>query len=124
MILSDALTSPSGLGRIARDLATRIHANLPEFRVASIGYGGTGSRHFPFPQYHIHSIHNWIVNELPGAWYDFAGAERGILLVIWDASRLDWMFNPPPSVTFPDFLAAPPYDLWTYTPLDAEGPHG
>lgn len=57
LILGDSVTSKSGLGRITRDLATRIHETMQDtFRVATIGYGGTGSCKLGFQQYFIHEI--------------------------------------------------------------------
>jgi glycosyltransferase involved in cell wall biosynthesis len=128
LILSDSVTSTSGLGRITRDLATRIHETMQDtFRVATIGYGGTGSCKLGFQQYFIHEINQWVVKELPAAWKDFAGDEHGILLVIWDASRLLWLSQPEQYCQIPalrEFLMSKPFDLWTYSAIDAEGPNG
>jgi glycosyltransferase involved in cell wall biosynthesis len=127
LILSDSVTSSSGLGRITRDLAQRIHEYMPDvFRVATIGYGGIGSRNIPWPDYHIQSMENWVVKELPAAWQDFAGDEKGILLVIWDASRMLWLTNPEqycPNIALREFLATKPFKLWTYSAIDATGPN-
>jgi glycosyltransferase involved in cell wall biosynthesis len=124
LILSDAVTSGTGLGRIARDLATRIHANLPEFRVGSLGYGGPYSSRLGFPQYSI-EMHDWVVTNLPEVWEDFAAGERGILMTIWDASRLLWLSRPEtcPDAPLREWLAKKPFDLWGYFPIDATGPH-
>lgn len=124
LILSDGVTSKTGLGRIAREIATKIAREMPEFRVATIGEGGAGTIHLPFPSYHGRPVKDWVVPELPLAWHDFAGQERGILLVIWDASRMEWLIDPPDDLIFADWLKNRPFDLWTYTPIDAEGPHG
>jgi glycosyltransferase involved in cell wall biosynthesis len=127
LILSDSVTSSSGLGRITRDLAQRIHEYMPDvFRVATIGYGGIGSRNIPWPDYHIQSMENWVVKELPAAWNDFAGDKKGIMLVIWDASRLLWLTNPEqycPNIALREFLATKPFKLWTYSAIDATGPN-
>jgi len=127
LILSDSVTSSSGLGRITRDLAQRIHEYMPDvFRVATIGYGGIGSRNIPWPDYHIQSMENWVVKELPAAWHDFAGDGKGILFCIWDASRLLWLTNPEqycPNVALREFLATKPFKLWTYSAIDATGPN-
>ena len=127
LILSDSPSSTTGLGRICRDLATRIAAHLPDvFRVGTLGYGGPGSRSLPFPQYHIHSIDNWLVPELPSVWDDFAGDERGVLLTIWDPSRLRWLTQPDycPVPHLAQWLKAPPFERWGYLPVDASGPNG
>src|SRR5580692_7833565 len=95
LILSDAVTAGSGLGRITRDLATRIAENMGDyFRVATFGYGGVVSRHLPFHQYIAEGINNWMPPTLPEVWEDFAGNEKGILLSIWDISRLAWLLQP------------------------------
>jgi hypothetical protein len=45
MILSDAITAPTGLARIARDLATKTHNNLGDvFRVGTYGFGACSTR--------------------------------------------------------------------------------
>ncbi len=132
LILSDSPTSTSGLGRITRELALRIHEFMPDvFRVGCIGYGGTGSRHVPFPQYFIHDVNQWEPLELPAAWKDFAGDEHGILLSIWDASRLLWLTHPNEHCKNPalrEFLLnaklGNAFKLWTYSAIDAEGPNG
>src|SRR5215475_13545960 len=65
MIVSDAITSASGLGRIARELAVRIHEDLGDvFDVATCGHGGSYSRNFPFPQYPITRFDNWAIPDL------------------------------------------------------------
>ena len=134
LILSDSPSSTTGLGRICKDLATRLHAHCSDiFRVGTLGYGGPGSREFGFTEYHLHSIENWLVPELADVWQNFAGNERGILLTIWDPSRLRWLARPdsadyqgrqlcPPHLK--TFLKARPFELWGYIPVDATGPNG
>lgn len=132
LILSDSPTSTSGLGRITRELALRIHEFMPGvFRVGCLGYGGAGSRHLPFPQYYIHDVNQWEPAELPATWKDFAGDDRGILFSIWDASRLLWLTHPNEHCKNPalrQFLLQAKLDrsfkLWTYSAIDAEGPNG
>jgi glycosyltransferase involved in cell wall biosynthesis len=140
LFLSDAVSSSSGLGRITRDLATRVHQHMPDvFRVGTVGYGGAGSRDIPFPCYHLHSIDNWLVPELPAIWDDFAGEEEGILMCIWDASRLTWL-GIPQICPIPQLrrwveegskprssglvVAPPKIRKWLYGAIDAEGPNG
>src|ERR1700679_2167570 len=95
MILSDAPTSGTGLGRITRDLATRIAENMPDtFRVATASPGGINSRHLPFHQYNLDGVEDFVPPTLPEVWEDFAGNEKGILTSIWDISRLSWLGHP------------------------------
>lgn len=131
LLISDAPSCSSGLGRITRDLAVRIHANLSNiFRVGVLGYGGTGSRKFGFSQYMIEGMNDWMIPTLPEVWEDFAGQEKGIIFSIWDASRLMWfsqpnrceMLNAYPVLR--DWLIKAPFTRWGYFPIDAEGPNG
>lgn len=124
LIISDAPTSGTGLGRITRDLAVRIAANLKdEFRVGTLGYGGTYSRALDFPQYVIEGMENWVLPILPEVWQDFAGEEKGILLTIWDASRLLWLSRPENcgDPRLRRWLQAQRPELWGYFPVDATG---
>lgn len=126
LILSDSPSCTSGLGRITRDLATRIHENLGDtFRVATLGYGAPGSSKLPFQQYHIGDIKDWVVPELPEVWEDFARGEQGIVLTIWDSTRLTWLSNPEMCLNpqLKEWLLSKPFQLWGYFPLDAEGPN-
>lgn len=127
LILSDAPTSGTGLGRITRDLATRIAQNMPEtFRVATVGYGGVVSRHLPFHQYILEGTKDFVCTTLPEIWEDFAGNEKGVLLSIWDLSRLAWLSEPKTqceNARLRNFLMEKPFQKWGYFPVDAEGPH-
>jgi glycosyltransferase involved in cell wall biosynthesis len=97
LIVSDSPSCSSGFGRITRELAWRIAAD-PEtasiWRVGCAGWGGTGSQHFPFPEYHFQLREGYEVWELPQIAADFAGEEPLTILAIWDASRLGWLGNP------------------------------
>ncbi len=146
LILSDSPSSKSGLGRITRELALRIHENMSDvYRVGCVGPGFDDRIFMPFPNYPLHEMENWVVTELPEIWRIFAGDERGILLVIWDASRLLWLVDPAkyckPGMRQFDtnlaekiisekyanlrtFLQSKPFDVWTYSAIDAEGPNG
>jgi glycosyltransferase involved in cell wall biosynthesis len=125
LIISDAPTAGTGLSRITRDLAVRIATNLPDvFRVATLGYGGPYSSKLPFHQYAI-EMRDWVIFNLPEVWRDFAGNEKGILLTIWDPSRLLWLSRPENCADqrLRNFLLQKPFDLWGYLPIDATGPH-
>jgi glycosyltransferase involved in cell wall biosynthesis len=129
MILSDAPTSGTGLGRISGDIALRIAQNLSEqFRVCTFGYGGVVSRKLPYHQYIIEGMEDdWVTPTLPEAWSDWVGDEKGILLTIWDLSRLGWLLRPEmhcENRLMQKFLSDKPFEKWVYLPLDAEGPNG
>jgi len=127
MVMSDAPTSSTGLGRITRELVQRIHANLSDtIEVCTFGYGGCESRHLPWRQYTIRRLENWIAPELPVVWSDFAGNEPGYLLAIWNAGWVGYLSDPstlPPS-GLRDFLQANPFQRWTYSPIDADSVDG
>ena len=127
MFLSDSVSCSSGLGRITRDLAGGVHENLADvFRVATVGYGGTGSSKNPWPEYHLHKIDNWLVPELPEIWDDWAQGREGILMVIWDMSRLYWLGKPSmcPMPHLRRFAERKDVKKWAYHAVDAEGPMG
>ena len=124
---SDAVSASSGLARITRDLAVRVHNHLGEqFRVASVGYGGPGSSRLGFPQYSWHFREDWLMPELPEIWDDFAGNERGILFSIHDLNRVMWMSLPETCADprLQKWLHNRRFDLWGYFPIDAAGPAG
>jgi glycosyltransferase involved in cell wall biosynthesis len=128
LMVSDAITAPTGLGRITRELAVRIHEHLSkEFRVGVCGYGGTWSRQFDFAQYPITRLENWAIPELPVIWKDFAGSEKGVIFFVWNASWLPWVSNPDLLTEGSDlrtFLKSGRFEKWLYAPVDAEGPNG
>lgn len=127
LIVSDGICSPTGLGRISRELAIRINENLSDvFRLGTLGYGANTSRHFPWQQYVISNLQNWSIPELPSVWNDFCGNEHGIILGIWNASWMYWMADPDklPDSDLKGFIKAKPYESWLYFPVDSEGPNG
>jgi len=126
LIISDSVTAGTGLARIAKDLATRIATCIPEvFRVATFGYGGLQSRSLPFPQYTIEGMKDWVLPTLPEVWGDFAGHERGVIMSIWDPSRMLWFSRPEncPDGRLKKFLNSDLFTSWGYFPMDATGPH-
>lgn len=128
LLLSDAPTSGTGLGRITNDLATRIAEHMADtFRVATVGYGGVVSRHLPYHQYILEEHKDFVCLSLPEIWEDWAGNEKGIVMSIWDLSRLGWLAQPKTqceNIRLMNFLLEKPFELWGYLPIDAEGPNG
>jgi len=130
LILSDSPSSRSGLGRITRDLAARLHTHCSDvFRVGTCGVAGTGSRSLPFQQYETYQT-EWLLPDLPKIWADFAGDEKGIIFTIWDASRLAWFTYPEicPDTNLRAWLErarqVDAFRKWMYLPLDACGVGG
>src|ERR1039458_2724325 len=127
LLVSDGITSPSGLGRITRELAIRIGANMKDvYCVAVAGYGGIYSTKFPFPQYSFQHLQDWSIPELPSIWHDFAGDEHGIIFFVWNGSWLPWVADPSvlPDCDLKTFLTSGRFEKWIYAPIDAEGPNG
>ena len=126
LILSDSPVQPTGLGRITRDLARHL-VRMPEFRVGTLGRGGWGSRQLPFVQYNFGEQHQWGEQILPRIWNDFTAGEAGILMTIWDPSRLNWVGLPQysPKGICRKFLTGPSRPrTWGYFPVDSEGVDG
>jgi glycosyltransferase involved in cell wall biosynthesis len=127
LFVGDSISSHTGLGRITRDLATRVHEHLGDvFRVGAAGYGGTGSRRFPFPEYHFNEVNNWLLPELPAIADDFAEGEELTVMFVWDASRLYWLGIPAmcPMPHLRQFAERKDVKKWAYSAVDAEGPGG
>lgn len=125
LFLSDSPSCSSGLGRICRDLATRLHEHCSDiFEVATCGYGGPGSRRFGFQEYHLHAVDNWLPMELPGIWEDFTQGREGVLFPIWDLSRFWWLNSPQCPPHLRHWLGTAKMNKWLYHPVDAEGPYG
>jgi len=130
LIVGDAPSAITGLGRITRDLAVNIHERLSDiFDCATMGYGGTGDRSLPFPQYTMEGMKDWFLPTLTDVWKNFAGDRKGVVLTIWDASRLLWFARPDnprvsPDKEMRDWLLTKPFEKWGYFPMDALGPNG
>ncbi len=131
LLISDAISGTSGLARIARDLGVRIHKTLSDvYRLGTAGYGASGSRQFPFPQYHIETD-NWVITNLPEIVEDFAGDERCTILWIWDLHRLSWVSQPDrlgadslsKHPRLHQWLKTANIEKWGYIPLDSSGPN-
>jgi len=126
LLISDSPSCSSGLGRITRDIAMRLSEHCADiFRVGTFGYGGPGSRVLPFQQYTIEGMHDWFIPTIRQVWEDFAGQEQGVVMTIWDASRLLWFTRPEDyceNKYMRDWLSNPPYKKWGYMPIDAKGP--
>lgn len=125
MILSDSPSCASGLGRITRDLATRLHEHCSDvFEVATVGYGGTGNPDLKFREFYLHSVDNWLPMQLPEIWRKFVKEDEGILFSVWDLSRFWWLKAPNCPPLLRQWLDTAKVKKWLYHPIDAEGPGG
>jgi glycosyltransferase involved in cell wall biosynthesis len=111
MLVGDGPQEPTGLGRILRDLGTRIvQSDLP---VELVSVGGPvppvwqGWRHFPLDE-RIHRGEDWGAGYVEALWRSVFGSRPGILWLIWDPSRL---------VYYQGFNA--PVQQWGYPAIDA-----
>lgn len=134
LFLTDSPDCPSGLARIGRDLATRMHETMGDrFEVGYLGRGGVGGK-FPFPTwvvphnlYGLRSAAEWGSTIIHQVWHDFAGDRKGVVFTIWDAGRMLWLSRPEfiqddsPAKTF---LLDPPFETWGYFPVDGETDSG
>jgi len=115
----------TGLARIGRDLAALL-STRPEFRVGYLGRGGVGRRKFPWAQYSYPEQGQWGEDYLPMVWNDFRDGERGIVMSLWDASRMLWFGQPAGLQGYPElqkFLGeGRTFEKWGYFPVDGEGP--
>lgn len=120
LILSDSPLGPSGLGRIAREIAERA-VHIPEIEIGFAGLGGTTSKHLPYPFYPLTRLPNYSLPDLPQVWRDFAGDRKGAIFTIWNHTWLHWLTEPKanPPGELRDFVAQKPFDLWGYIPVDA-----
>jgi glycosyltransferase involved in cell wall biosynthesis len=150
LILCDSIANTTGLARVGRDLAVRIHCDLADhFRVACLGVGGpisTSSR-FPFQNGSILYLQQMVPLDLPAFWLDHAGRvgdgkqedsaedltdrpgqpRKGIILAAWNISWCQWLAQPdllPPSHPLREFLLSKPFARWLYCPVDGHLPDG
>lgn len=137
LIISDPVSSSSGLARITRELAARIHLHLSShFIVATLGLGESpADPALPWKQYSSEVADGTIPVDLPHVWRDFlrygTGKDngillnRGIVLVIQNPSWVNWLSHPEqlrPS-ELKEFLMHKPFKKWIYCPIDGDGPN-
>lgn len=123
LFLSDNPAAPTGLARITKDLAVHV-SSLPQFRVGTLGRGYPPSSKLPFFQVTFHESEQWGEGLVEQVWDDFAGNDRGIIMTIWDLSRLDWFSQPKMGGPLQDFLTSGRFQKWAYVPVDHYGVGG
>lgn len=133
LIVGDAPDQNSGLARILRDLAS-VLLGQPEWRVATLGLGMSGSQRFGWMQYAMPALMSdpsmALQLGIQHAVTDWFRGEQGIVLTIWDLSRLLWLArpdlisetNPQLSAWWSGLRAAGMVKLWSYVPVDSTGP--
>lgn len=126
MLVSDSPGQSTGLARLCRDLATLL-ATMPEFRVAVLGrtpFTGINSRTYPWMSYPFPESGQWGEEYILPAWKDFAGEDPGVIMSLWDLSRMLWFGRPERMrEDMAVFLGAGRnYMKWGYVPVDGTGP--
>lgn len=118
MFLGDSPDTPSGLGRIGRDLASRLWEENVGIKVSYAGYWGMNDPSLNFPQYCLGDYHN--DNDLLKILPAIQRAQPDVLFCIYDPFRLAEL---PRLVNeaweYEEGYKAP--KLWAYLPIDAEG---
>ena len=127
LFLGDSPSGHTGLGRILSDTARRTYEHLGDvLDVATIGAGTPPSPTLPFRQFPMVTVKDWVAYDLPYAWKAHCGEREGILMCIWDVSRLLWMAYPEqcPDPIIKDFLQNFKGKKWIYPAIDGAGPNG
>lgn len=124
LFVNDAPERLGGLSRIGRDIASLV-TTMPEFRVGYLGRGSVGRSGYPWAQYSYPESGQWGEDHIASVWEDFSHGKPGIIMSLWDASRMLWFANP--RGTNPQlerFLGDGRNFLkWGYFPVDAKGPN-
>ncbi|KKL25588.1 hypothetical protein LCGC14_2403810, partial [marine sediment metagenome] len=114
LILGDAPNLPTGLARIARDLAAHLHAHADSLDVdiAQLGldYDGTP---YPWRVYPVLDRDNWAQDDLERVWAWHARGRPGVLLTLWDPARCV-------GTAGVDFVGS----RWGYFAVDGNNPDG
>jgi glycosyltransferase involved in cell wall biosynthesis len=122
LIVGDAPSLPTGLGRICRDLAGILYAQRAalDIDLAVLGLGWDGSR-APYHIYPLRDEANWGEADFSAVWQDLARGRPGIVFSIWDPARCY------PLAQWKQAMAREgrlPPKLWGYFAIDAENPRG
>lgn len=124
LILGDGPDTHSGLARIGHDLAYLL-CSMPEFRVGYLGRGSVGRARYPWANYSYPVTGQWGEAYIEQVWDDLRQSQTGIILTVWDASRLLW-FGDPDNSGLPPQLAhflgpQRTFQKWGYFMQDSEG---
>lgn len=123
LILSDGPDAKSGLARIGHDLAWLL-SGMPEFKVGYLGRLAFGNANYPWAQYSFSAKDQWGEELIERAWDDLSQGRKGIILTIWDASRLLWFANPDGTEgKLRKFLESGKFERWGYFMQDSAGPN-
>lgn len=114
MLVGDGPAEPSGLGRIARDLAGLLATSDLPLDLVQVGgqvppIFDRGWKHLPL---HMGSEWDWGAACVRQYWSDLWGDSPGVLLIVWDPGRL-----------LPYAQLDLPVQKWAYTAIDGANIH-
>lgn len=140
LIVGDAPTQPTGLARIARDIAELLRrdaaADVLPIRIAQLGlnYGGERCNWHVYP---LRDEQSWGQADIGPAWEDWRGVGYkgpGVIFSVWDPGRCPGVTGglalaPPgrPELSFLGRWSSDGYAwprLWGYFAIDAANAHG
>jgi hypothetical protein len=119
LILGDGPDDTTGLSRISHDLSWLL-SSMPEFKVGNMGRLAFGRSKYPWAQYSFGPHEQWGEERLEEAWNDLSQGQPGVILTLWDASRLLW-FADPRTEELSRFLNSGKFQRWGYFMQDAAG---
>lgn len=129
-IFTDHPSTPSGLARIGRDLATKIATYLPDdFNVCTLGHGHRNPS-LPFTQFNWNPNDYYLPFELPSIAREWAQGEPIVLMTIHDIQRMLPIADPTfcPDDNLAHWISANRANgklkLWGYFPIDAHNKDG
>lgn len=115
VIYSDGPRLPTGLARIARDLASRCWEDREDLGVEllQVGWDPKPGLAVPWPVFSFGSMDmgessDWGARDLAACWREWYGHDQGVLLSIWDPARAYSLLG----------LQGPERSLWGYFPID------
>jgi glycosyltransferase involved in cell wall biosynthesis len=111
LIVSDSPGLSTGLGRIARELAERLHAAEEQLgiKVAQLGMYHDVDQQWPWPVWRVHDEKEYGAEDLARVWWRFAGERPGVIFTIWDPARALGIMQASKKL---------PVRLWGYFPID------
>ncbi len=118
VIYSDGPRLPTGLGRITRDLASRLYAEQDDLDIAvlQVGYDpvpGPAPEWPVFASGFLDTEGDWGAGMVDLAWEHTFQGQPGILFSVWDPSR-----------SYPLLCCKYAEQRWGYMPVDATNVHG
>ena len=120
LIVGDAPSEATGLGRIARDLAGLLHE--AGWKFSQLGLNHDERTAWPWPVLPLKDHANWGFHDLPEA---LERTDPEIVFTIWDPSRCFGLLHSPEGDPINwGILQKYGAKLWGYFPVDAEDPFG